>query len=117
MPRDSDSSARRRVQPRRAGLAGLARAGCPELGPRLRRSFRPHTIGAGERDEQQLANCAERPGIVPACTIPFGLAFGERWFAVNTQPFAETRAQRNLENQGFRTFMPRRRKMVRHARN
>ena len=64
----------------------------------------------------QLANRAERPGIVPADTVPFGLAFGERWFAVNTQPLAEARAQRNLDNQGFRTFMPRRRKMLRHAR-
>lgn len=64
----------------------------------------------------QLVNRAERPGIVPAATIPLGLASGERWFAVNTQPFAEARAQRNLENQGFHAFMPRRRKMLRHAR-
>jgi transcription elongation factor/antiterminator RfaH len=63
-----------------------------------------------------LANRAERPGMVSAETIPLILAFGERWFAVNTQPFAEARAQRNLENQGFRVFMPRRRKMLRHAR-
>src|SRR3954451_13088111 len=62
----------------------------------------------------QVANRAEGTGILPANTI--GLACGERWFAVNTQPVAEARAQRNLENQGFRTFMPRRRKMVRHAR-
>jgi transcriptional antiterminator RfaH len=64
----------------------------------------------------QLANHAEGPGIIPADTFPLGLAFGERWFAINTQPLAEARAQRNLENQGFRTFMPRRRKMLRHAR-
>ena len=64
----------------------------------------------------QLVNRAERPGIVPAAPVPLGLAFGERWFAVNTQPFAEARAQQNLENQGFRAFMPRRRKMLRHAR-
>jgi transcription elongation factor/antiterminator RfaH len=64
----------------------------------------------------QLANRAEKPGIGAACIIPLGLASGERWFAVNTQPVAEARAQRNLENQGFRTFMPRRHKMVRHAR-
>jgi transcription elongation factor/antiterminator RfaH len=41
---------------------------------------------------------------------------GERWFAVHTQPHGELRAQANLENQGFRTFMPRRHKTVRHAR-
>jgi transcription elongation factor/antiterminator RfaH len=64
----------------------------------------------------QLANRAEKPGIGPVGTVPLGLAFGERWFAVNTQPLAEARAQRNLENQGFRTFMPRRRKTLRHAR-
>jgi transcriptional antiterminator RfaH len=64
----------------------------------------------------QLANHAEGPGIVLANTIPLGLVFGQRWFAINTQPFAEARAQRNLENQGFRTFMPRRHKMLRHAR-
>lgn len=87
----------------------------------MRRRFRPHTIGAGEQilsSEMniQLANRAEGPGIAPTGTIPLGLAFGERWFAVHTQPLAETRAQRNLENQEFRTFMPRRRKMLRHAR-
>src|SRR3954451_7424467 len=64
----------------------------------------------------QPANRAERPGIGPAGALPLGLAFGERWFAVNTQPLAEARATRNLENQGFRTFMLRRRKMLRHAR-
>lgn len=41
---------------------------------------------------------------------------GERWFAVHAQPFCEPRAQVNLENQGFRTFMPKRHKTVRHAR-
>ncbi len=41
---------------------------------------------------------------------------GERWFAVHAQPFCEQRAQINLENQGFRTFMPKRHKTVRHAR-
>lgn len=64
----------------------------------------------------QLANRAEGPGLAPAENIPLGLAFGERWFAVNTQPLAEMRAQQNLENQGFQIFMPRRRKMLRHAR-
>src|SRR5689334_4765272 len=64
----------------------------------------------------QLAKGSERPGMAPADILPPGLAFGERWFAVNTQPLAEMRAQRNLENQGFRIFTPRRRKMRCHAR-
>jgi transcriptional antiterminator RfaH len=41
---------------------------------------------------------------------------GERWYAVHAQPFCETRAQANLENQGLRTFLPKRLKTVRHAR-
>jgi len=45
-----------------------------------------------------------------------GLETGERWFAVHALPFCELRAQVNLENQGFRTFMPKRHKTVRHAR-
>ena len=64
----------------------------------------------------QLANRAETPGNAPAYASPLGLPAGERWFAVNTQPLAEARAQRHLENQGFRTFTPRRRKTLRHAR-
>ena len=41
---------------------------------------------------------------------------GERWFAVNSQPKREWRAQAQLVNQGFRVFMPKRLKTVRHAR-
>jgi transcription elongation factor/antiterminator RfaH len=44
------------------------------------------------------------------------LDHGERWYAVHTQPFCEFRAEVNLANQSFRTFMPRRHKTVRHAR-
>jgi transcriptional antiterminator RfaH len=44
------------------------------------------------------------------------LAANERWYAVHTLPFAEQRAQGNLANQNFRTFMPKRHKTVRHAR-
>ena len=39
-----------------------------------------------------------------------------RWFAVNTLPRREFGAQRQLENQGFRVFLPQRLKTVRHAR-
>lgn len=40
----------------------------------------------------------------------------ERWYAVYTQPHAESRAVSHLNHQEFRTFCPRARKTVRHAR-
>jgi transcription elongation factor/antiterminator RfaH len=45
-----------------------------------------------------------------------GLANGDRWFAVHTLSFAEARAQLNLGNQNFRSFLPKRQKTIRHAR-
>jgi len=39
-----------------------------------------------------------------------------RWFVVCTQPNREMRAEQQLMRQGFRTFLPRHRKTVRHAR-
>ena len=47
---------------------------------------------------------------------PPALADGERWYAVHTLPLNEARAEWHLGNQNFRTFMPKRRKTVRHAR-
>src|SRR5438045_99265 len=47
---------------------------------------------------------------------PTFLKPGERWYAVYTLPFAEGRAQRQLHNQNFCTFQPKRYKTVRHAR-
>lgn len=44
------------------------------------------------------------------------LPVGRRWFAVECQPRKEVLAQTNLERQGFRSFLPRLRKTVRHAR-
>jgi transcription elongation factor/antiterminator RfaH len=41
---------------------------------------------------------------------------GQRWYAVHTLPLSEARAQRHLANQNFQTFLPKRRKTVRHAR-
>lgn len=38
------------------------------------------------------------------------------WFAVQTQPHAENKAARHLENQGYGVFFPRYRKERRHAR-
>jgi transcriptional antiterminator RfaH len=57
-------------------------------------------------------NLAEE--IVPRHPVP--LREGERWYAVHTLPFAEKRAQAQLENQQFRTFLPKRQKTIRHAR-
>jgi transcription elongation factor/antiterminator RfaH len=45
-----------------------------------------------------------------------GLGPGERWYAVRTLPGREMRARAQLENQEFRTFLPRGLKTVRHAR-
>ena len=44
------------------------------------------------------------------------LNLGERWYVVHTLPACEIRAQLQLGNQGFRTFLPKRQKTVRHAR-
>jgi transcription elongation factor/antiterminator RfaH len=44
------------------------------------------------------------------------LQLDERWFVVHTLPSAEMRAQENIENQDFRTFLPKKSKTVRHAR-
>jgi transcriptional antiterminator RfaH len=49
-----------------------------------------------------------------ACSAP--LQAGERWYAVHALPFSEMRAQAQLENQQFRTFLPKRHKTIRHAR-
>src|SRR5438132_9603083 len=49
-------------------------------------------------------------------TQPGALCDGERWYAVHTLPFAEARAEAQLNRQGFRTFQPKRHKTVRHAR-
>ncbi len=52
----------------------------------------------------------------PAADGPFHLIEGERWYVVHTQPHRESRAQAHLTAQGFRAFLPRHRKTVRHAR-
>jgi transcription elongation factor/antiterminator RfaH len=52
----------------------------------------------------------------PLPGIPTALRDGERWYAVHTLPLREAYAQGHLRNQAFRTFLPKRRKTVRHAR-
>jgi len=51
----------------------------------------------------------------PQTDLP-ALDNGERWYVVHTLPMSELRAQTQLDNQRFRTFLPKRRKTVRHAR-
>ena len=51
----------------------------------------------------------------PGSAFP-ALVSGERWYVVQTLPCREARAQLQLEAQGFRTFLPRYAKTVRHAR-
>ena len=41
---------------------------------------------------------------------------GKRWYVVHSQPGREFKAQKQLARQGFRTFLPRFAKTVRHAR-
>lgn len=45
-----------------------------------------------------------------------GLLESERWYVARTLPQREIHASRQLENQGFRTFLPRHWKNRRHAR-
>jgi transcriptional antiterminator RfaH len=45
-----------------------------------------------------------------------GLERGERWYVARVHPHRETTAQFNLDRLGFRSFAPRTRRTVRHAR-
>jgi len=62
-----------------------------------------------------ISNVARSADHRPALTQPSTLS-RERWYAVHTLPFAEARAERQLQRQEFRTFQPKRHKTVRHAR-
>ena len=50
--------------------------------------------------------------------LPYSLELrpGERWFVARALPHQEIRAQLNLHQLGFRSFLPRVRRTVRHAR-
>lgn len=60
------------------------------------------------------ARVAQGAVAVPSSTLQLGE--GEQWFVVQTLPRKEATALVNLHKQGFRTFMPRLLKTVRHAR-
>lgn len=61
---------------------------------------------------------------IPVCDVlgvpPFAASRDcvqdQRWFVVHTRPLSEIRAIENLERQGYRTFCPRVRRTIRHAR-
>ena len=59
---------------------------------------------------------AKSAGDQAALSLLDALLDNDRWYAVHTLPFAEARAECQLQQQGFRTFQPKRRKTVRHAR-
>jgi transcriptional antiterminator RfaH len=63
-----------------------------------------------------IPNLARSARTQAALDGPGALSDCERWYAVNTLPFAEARAEGQLQRQGFRTFQPKRRKTIRHAR-
>lgn len=60
--------------------------------------------------------CLSTVGASWAPAADYALNGGERWYVVHTQAQRETTAQAQLGNQGFRSFMPRYEKTVRHAR-
>jgi transcriptional antiterminator RfaH len=66
------------------------------------------------RGEDAAGDRRERAAAEPRLHPPLGA--GERWFCVQTQPRKEAMALVNLERQGFRSFLPRLMKTVRHAR-
>ena len=62
-----------------------------------------------------LDNTNSNSKLAPRSPLP-RLDLGERWYVVHTLPACEIRAQLQLRNQGFQTFLPKRRKTIRHAR-
>jgi transcription elongation factor/antiterminator RfaH len=63
-----------------------------------------------------VSNVARSVDHEPAHTQASTLSDSERWYAVHSLPFAEARAERQLQRQEFRTFQPKRHKTIRHAR-
>ena len=69
------------------------------------------TVKTGESNMLNQPDALELSG-----SQPTDLADGERWFVVHTLPHQERRAQIQLGNQSYRTFLPKREKTIRHAR-
>jgi transcription antitermination factor NusG len=63
-----------------------------------------------------LSNIQSAPAEVEVGAEPLALGQSERWFAARTLSYRENCAQFNVNRLGFRTFFPRVRRTVRHAR-
>jgi transcription antitermination factor NusG len=59
---------------------------------------------------------AQEAGSPKSCDASRPIFSDERWYVVQTLPCRETMACMQLEAQGFRTFLPRYAKTIRHAR-
>jgi transcription antitermination factor NusG len=68
---------------------------------------------ATARKKDSLLRVTASPDLASA---PIPLVDGERWYVVHTLPFREAGAVMQLGSQGFRVFMPRQAKTIRHAR-
>jgi transcription elongation factor/antiterminator RfaH len=68
------------------------------------------------RATERLRQLEERGAMNANPSTALPLAEGERWYCVRAQPRKESLAVLNLKRQGFRTFLPRLTKTVRHAR-
>src|SRR5213594_3067034 len=75
-----------------------------------------HAHGFTKAQAMSTPNRAEIFADEPLPAVKTALCDGERWYAVHTLPLRESYAQGHLRNQAFRTFLPKRRKTVRHAR-
>jgi transcription elongation factor/antiterminator RfaH len=83
----------------------------------ISRSIRVHVTAWSQSLAMSIiAIRAQSASQKPSQNLSPMLGDGQRWYAVHTLPLSEARAQGHLENQSFRTFLPRRRKTVRHAR-
>lgn len=67
---------------------------------------------------RQAEEATERARAVPRMDedIPFSFTDGSRWYAVMTNIRCEERAESGLAAKGFRTFLPKTRRWVKHAR-
>jgi transcription antitermination factor NusG len=63
-----------------------------------------------------LSNMESAPAEVEVGAEPLALGQNERWFAARTLSYRENCAEFNVNRLGFRTFFPRVRRTVRHAR-
>src|SRR5277367_5673428 len=64
--------------------------------------------------QKKVRDLCRRGGEDLSYSLELGL--GERWFVARVLPHQENRAQFNLHRLGFRSFVPRLRRTIRHAR-